>query len=103
MRKILFAAATATGLIALGVTAASALPADRGISGVSVSHEQVHLVCDEFGRCWRTGPRYRYGYRYAPRYRYGYSHGPRYHHRRHYYHHGHHGHHGPGVSFRFGF
>lgn len=100
MRKILFAAAAATGLIALGVTAASALPADRGISGASVSHQQVHLVCDEFGRCWRTRPRYRHGYHYVPRYRYGYHHRPHYYHHRHYYHHGHHG---PGVSFRFGF
>ena len=66
--------------------------------------EQVRLVCNEWGRCWRTGPRYyRYGYYgprrfYGPGYGYGYY-GPRY---------GYYG--GPGIAFggpgfglRFGF
>ena len=52
------------------------------------------LVCNEWGRCWRTGPRYyRYGY-YGPRHYYG----PRY------------GYYrpgvtvgGPGFGLRFGF
>lgn len=56
--------------------------------------EQVRLVCNEWGRCWRVrGPRYGYGY--GPGYGYGRSYnyysGPRYHH--------HHG--GPGIGFSF--
>jgi hypothetical protein len=78
---------------------ASAFPV-APISQVAVPTEQVRLVCNQWGRCWRTGPSYyRYGYSrpyYGPGY--GYYGSP----------YGYYG--GPGVSvggpgfgFRFGF
>jgi hypothetical protein len=74
MRKTGLALATLAGASLLTCGAASAFPA-APVGDVVSPVEQVRLVCDEFGRCWRTGPRYhRYGY-YGPR-RYGY--GPRY-------------------------
>ena len=81
---------------------ASAFPV-APLGEVASPVEQVRLVCNEWGRCWRTGPRYyRYGYYgprryYGPGYGYGYY-GPRY------------GYYGPGIAFggpgfglRFGF
>jgi hypothetical protein len=102
MRKTVLALATLAGASLLACGAASAFPA-APLGAVASPVEQVRLVCNEWGRCWRTGPRYyRYGY-YGPR-RYGYGprygyYGPRY---------GYYG--GPGVAFggpgfglRFGF
>ena len=59
--KLKFALA---GLVALGGaalvsgTASAAMP--NGLPGVSGSSnvEQVRLVCDEYGRCFRTAPRF---------------------------------------------
>jgi hypothetical protein len=57
------------GLVALGGaalasgTASAAMP--NGLPGVgpSANVEQVRLVCDAYGRCFRTGPRF-----YGPRF-----------------------------------
>ena len=70
---------------------------------VAAPIEQVRLVCNQWGRCWRTGPRY-YGYGYdgaRPYYGRGYG----------YYGGGPYGYYGgpgvsvggPGFGFRFGF
>ena len=98
MKTLLSLAAVLT-VSALGGSA-FALPA-APISQVTAPIEQVRLVCNEWGRCWRTGPRYyRYGYGPRPYYGpgYGYYGGP----------YGYYG--GPGVTvggpgfgFRFGF
>jgi hypothetical protein len=111
MRKTLLGFAAAAGVALSGIGAASAFPV-APIGQAASPVEQVRVVCDRWGRCWRTGPRYhRYGYgprrHYGPRYgyygphygpRYGYYGGPRY------------GYGGPGVilggpglGLRFGF
>jgi hypothetical protein len=87
------------GAAALAVTGtAQAAPLVPTAPVVDNGVENVRVVCNEWGRCWRTGgPRHFYGdsYNYyEPSYRY---------HRRHYY--GGPGVHldGPGVHFGFGF
>ncbi|WFU38052.1 hypothetical protein QA640_26880 [Bradyrhizobium sp. CB82] len=55
--------------------AASAMPLAPAPQ-VSSGAEQVRLVCDAWGRCWRQ-PSYYYGYGYAPYYAPRYY-GPRY-------------------------
>ena len=97
MRRTLIAAGLAAGISALGLGAASAQTFAID-DGYSVQPQQARVVCNEWGRCWNTGPRY--GYRYAPRHRYGYYDAPRYR--------GYYGDYGPyyrepGLSFRFGF
>ena len=73
MRKSVVALATLAGASLLTCGAASAFPA-APFGDVVSPIEQVRLVCNEWGRCWRTGPSYyRSGY-YAPR-RYGYGYG----------------------------
>ncbi len=48
----------ATALLASAASAAPLNPAAVGIAEVS-NVDQVRLVCNEYGRCWRTrGPRY---------------------------------------------
>ena len=98
--KALFGLAAVLSVSLFGGSA-SALPAAR-IGQVAAPVEQVRLVCDEWGRCWRTGPRYdRYGY-YGPRRYYGPGYG---------YYGGPYGYYGgpgvavgvPGFGFRFGF
>lgn len=73
----------ATALFAIG--SAQAAPLMPSAPVVSDGIENVRLVCNEWGRCWRTGgPRYyygdRYGYNsynyYGPRYRRPYGYGP---------------------------
>jgi hypothetical protein len=59
------------GLAALGVVivagSASAMPFNlAGKSDITLNIAQVRMVCDEYGRCFRTQ-----GYDYAPRYGYG--------------------------------
>ena len=50
-----------------GFSAASAMPM-AAVSAERGDAQQVRLVCDQFGRCNRTGPRYGYGYgEYRPR------------------------------------
>jgi hypothetical protein len=71
--KLTIAGLVALGGIALGAGSASAMPnglSANGQVGQSGNVEQVRLVCDDYGRCWRR-PNYGYG----PRYGYG---GPRY-------------------------
>lgn len=88
------------GLAALALSsAASAAPLNpSAIQPDALNNiEQVRLVCNEWGRCWRVrGPRYGYRYGYGPSYGYGNSYnyygGPGYHR----YHNG-----GPGIGFSF--
>jgi len=97
MRNTILGLTTAAAVSALAGGTASAFPA-APLGEIASPVEQVRLVCDDWGRCWRTGPRYyRYGYGYGPRYGY-------YGHRYGYYHRGPgvaFG--GPGFAFRFGF
>lgn len=53
---------SALGALATMPTGANAMPT-APLSGVSSQAEQVRLVCDAWGRCWR-----RPNYYYAPRY-----------------------------------
>ncbi|MDF2119729.1 hypothetical protein PY365_29630 [Roseiarcaceae bacterium H3SJ34-1] len=98
MHKLAFAAVAASTL----VSASSAIAGPLGITAappaVSSMVDDVRLVCNEWGRCWRTGPRYGYGYYGGPRRVYGYAPGyyrggPRFYggYRR-----------GPSVEFNFG-
>jgi hypothetical protein len=88
MKKIILGIGAAAGLGMLGISTASAFPV-APLNETASSIEQVRLVCNGWGRCWHTGPRfYRYGY-YRPYYR---PYGPRY---------GYYG--GPGIGFHFGF
>lgn len=57
---ICFAGSPAVATIQLG----SALSAGDPVKNIG-------LVCDEYGRCWQTGPTYGPGY-YGPYHRYGY-------------------------------
>ena len=73
--KLTLAAATLT----IGLAAsASALPVDKlgtiKVDGVQV--DQVRLVCNRYGRCWRTGGYrvYGYGHRHYGYRHYGYRH-----------------------------
>lgn len=68
--KLTIAAATFT--VGLAATA-SAMPVGKIAPGASTQVEQVRLVCNRFGRCWRTGG-YAYGYR-SGYYRGGYRRG----------------------------
>ncbi len=71
--KFSILALTALGGIALSAGSASAMP--NGLSsgkGISSSIEQVRLVCDAYGRCFRTAPRRYYGGG-APVIRFGYG------------------------------
>ena len=74
-RMFLFAAASA-----LLATSASAAPLISQNSAVSPASENVRLVCDEYGRCFRSrgyARRYRGSYAYQPQVyvepSYGYS------------------------------
>src|SRR4051812_40940531 len=74
--KTLLSIAGATVLLASAASAAPLSPAAVGTSAAS-NIDQVRLVCNSYGRCYRTrGPRYVTrdyddGY-YAPRRSYGY-------------------------------
>lgn len=78
--KLALAGAFAFGGLAMTQTVAAAAPmVDPGVASAAdlgSSVEKARVVCDAWGRCWRTRPRY-----YAPRY-YG---GPRFYGHRHYY------------------
>ena len=74
MNKVLIAA-VALGTSALFATAASAAPLSNGIAAMPDNNiENVRLVCDEYGRCWRQRGARRVvvedSYNYAPRERY---------------------------------
>jgi len=95
MNKFLISLLAGAG--ALVATSAQAAPLSPVAPMIDGGIENVRMVCDQFGRCWRErGPRYVY------RDSYNYY-GPR-HHRRHY----HHGHapgvhlNAPGVSIGIG-
>lgn len=62
----------ALGGAALSSGAASAMPIGLAINtGITSNVEQVRLVCDAYGRCFRTAPRY---YRHGgPVVRFGFS------------------------------
>lgn len=64
-QTILLAAAVL--IICGSLSAVSAMP----MAPLSINNGDTHqarVVCDQFGRCFRTGPRYRsYGYRYGYR------------------------------------
>ena len=104
--------------IALGLFAASLLgsaavaaplnPTNLGRTDVSSGAEQVRLVCNEYGRCFRTrGPRYVQRYYgdddgYVVRRSYGYYGGPGYYDGSGYYDRGY-GYYGGGPSIGFSF
>ncbi len=96
--------ALGTVAAALLASAASAAPLNaNGIGNVEASNvEQVRLVCNEYGRCWRTrGPRYIQRYygdddAYVVRRSYNYYGGPGYYDRGY----GYYG--GPSIGFSFG-
>ena len=72
MNKVMIS--LALGASALFATAASAAPLSRGVAAMPDNGiEQVRMVCNEYGRCWRErGPRVivEDSYGYAPRERY---------------------------------
>jgi hypothetical protein len=75
LKSALFAAALVGGAMTVG--AAGAAPAlDSGVSAPGVTQE-VRLVCNEWGRCWRTGPRWNRGYGYGYRRHRHWDGGPR--------------------------
>jgi hypothetical protein len=95
MKQFILAAAAATALL---TTAATAAPLGvQGIGAQTSDVEQVRMVCDEYGRCYRSrGPRYvQRSYGYGDGYR-GYDDGPRYERR------GYYGGGGPSIGFSFG-
>ncbi|MDB5500398.1 MAG: hypothetical protein JWR89_300 [Tardiphaga sp.] len=95
MKKLILSIAAATALL---TTAAGAAPLSPSAVGAEagIATEQVRLVCDEYGRCYRTrGPRYvQRGYGYGGGYDRGYDRGYE---RRGYYGGG-----GPSIGFSFG-
>ncbi|MDT4740285.1 hypothetical protein [Bradyrhizobium sp. WYCCWR 12699] len=101
MKTIVLGALTAT-LMAASANAAPLAPAAIASAGLGAT-EQVRLVCDEYGRCYRTrGPRYVQRYYggddgYVVRRGYGYDGGPGYYDRSYGYYGG-----GPSIGFSFG-
>jgi hypothetical protein len=95
MKQFILAAAAATALLTTAATAAPLGVQDIGAQTSGV--EQVRMVCDEYGRCYRSrGPRYvQRSYGYGGGYR-GYDDGPRYERR------GYYGGGGPSIGFSFG-
>lgn len=70
--KLFKSALVAAALLGGGLvaTSASAAPAfDSGVAAPGLT-ENVRIVCNEWGRCWRVRPRY-YGPRYYRPRRYG--------------------------------
>jgi hypothetical protein len=75
MRYAMLATLAAAGTIL--TSAASAMPLNNLSATVQNDEaivQDVRLVCNEWGRCWRTGPRAYYG-AYGPSYYYGPSYG----------------------------
>jgi hypothetical protein len=58
LKLTIVAATLSVGLAA----SASAMPVGKIAPGASTQAEQVRLVCNRWGRCWRTGG-FTYGYR----------------------------------------
>ena len=91
MRKSIIALLGGAAILGLASTAASAMPLGIVTAAQDDGLKQnVRLVCDNWGRCYRTGPRYRYVRRHyiAPDHYYpgptvgfghpAYSYGPNY-------------------------
>ena len=102
MKTIALGAFVAT-LLASAASAAPLSPTQIGSAEAS-NVDQVRLVCNEYGRCFRTrGPRYVQRYyggdddSYVVRRSYGYSGGPGYYDRGYGYYGG-----GPSIGFSFG-
>ena len=101
--KTTLLAGLAASLMASAATAAPLAPAIAGSSEAVTGIEQVRLVCDQFGRCFRTrGPRYVQRYygdddAYVVRRSYNYYDGPRYYDHGYSYYGG-----GPSIGFSFG-
>jgi len=97
MSRLAFATVAAMTLFSASSAIAAPLGITKSQPAVSTMVDEVRLVCNEWGRCWRTGPRY--GYYGGPRRFYGhppgyYRGGPRFYHggyRR-----------GPSVQFNLG-
>jgi hypothetical protein len=86
-----FAIALLAGAASLAAGGAQAAPLSPAAPVLDNGIQNVRMVCNEYGRCWRErGPRRVI----IERDSYNYYGGPRYGHRRHH----HHGH-GPGVQF----
>jgi hypothetical protein len=97
MKKLILSIAAATALLTTAAVAAPLSPSAVGAE-TGIATGQVRLVCDEYGRCYRTrGPRYvQRGYGYGGGYDRGYGYGgPRYERR------GYYGG-GPSIGFSFG-
>jgi hypothetical protein len=72
MHKLAFATVAAITLVSASSAIAGPLSITTSPPIVSTMVDEVRLVCNEWGRCWRTGPRYGYGYGYGgPRRFYG--------------------------------
>lgn len=65
--KLAVGAALAAAMATLAPSAASALPVatEGAISRAAPGVEKAGLVCDDWGRCWRTAPSY-YGGGWGP-------------------------------------
>jgi hypothetical protein len=101
MRIIALGAVTATALLASAASTSAAPLNATAIGSAEIANvDQVRLVCNEYGQCFRTrGPRYVQRYYggddgYVVRRSYGYSGGPGYYDR------GYGG--GPSIGFSFG-
>ncbi|WP_298884970.1 hypothetical protein [uncultured Bradyrhizobium sp.] len=100
--KTIVLGAAAAALLGSAAVAAPLSPAAVGSAEASAI-DQVRLVCDEYGRCYRTrGPRYVQRYYgdddgYVVRRSYGYYGGPGYYDRGYGYYGG-----GPSIGFSFG-
>ena len=100
--KTIALGALAASLLGSAVIAAPLNPTALRSTEISSNTEQVRLICNEYGRCFRTrGPRYvqRYygGDGYVVRRSYGYYGGPGYYDRGYDYYGG-----GPSIGFSFG-
>ncbi|WP_187435970.1 MULTISPECIES: hypothetical protein [Bradyrhizobium] len=102
MRMIAFGTFTAAAVLASAASAAPLNPTAIGSAEIA-NVDQVRLVCNEYGRCFRTrGPRYVQRYYdgddgYVVRRSYGYYGGPGYYDRGYGYYGG-----GPSIGFSFG-
>lgn len=103
MKTIALGLFTAASLLGSAAIAAPLNPTSQGSTEISSGAEQIRLVCDEYGRCFRTrGPRYVQRYygdddAYVVRRTYGYYGGPGYYDRGYGYYGG-----GPSIGFSFG-
>ena len=82
--KILATLLLAAGLGTLAIGSSSAMPVNNLATAAPSDVEQARIVCNWRGRCWRTYPRYGYGY-YRPSYGYAPYYRP----------------YRPGITFRF--